>query len=345
MDFKVPESTIENFVFSNFKEAKWTGSGELHFNSPFTNDGKLRLYVNLQKSSYFDQKEQKGGSFVSFVAEYFDIGLREAAIALVRDYSNKSGISNDDISYKEIVEVQKDIDLPDGTKFFFEETSGRTYKLAKRYLMERGIPEGDLAFVYDPKGEPKESYHNRIIIPFYEQGRLVYFIGRSFDDSPYRYKNPTGVDAGNFVFQLDKFIEKDIKDIFIFEGAFDALSLHEPQFGTAMLSNKLKQVQITKILDLAPERIVFVTENDKNEIAIKAGKKNLDWNLKTMMKYKPPSLNIKFYIFNPPSQYKDFNEYSVAENKHNIDIDKECKLYKPNEVDVSTFSWGKGRTI
>ncbi len=345
MDFKVPSSTIENFVFSNFKEAKWTGSGELHFNSPFTNDGKLRLYVNPQKSRYFDQKEQKGGPFVAFVSEYLDVGTRQASIILVRDYSSKAGLIDDDVSYKEIVEVHKSIDLPDGMKFFFEETKGRTYKLAKMYLEKRGIPLDDLGFVYDPHGDFKESYHNRIIIPFYEQGRLVYFIGRAFDDNTFRYKNPTGVDAGNFVLQYDKFVENEVEDIFIFEGVLDALSLYKPQYGTAMLSNRLKIKQITKILDLAPKRIVFVTENDKNEIAIKAGKKNLNWNLKTMMKYKPPSLNIKFYIFNPPEPYKDFNEYSVAEDKHNINIDEECKLWNPNEVDVSQFGWGKRNEI
>lgn len=338
MDFKVPASTIENFVTTNFKEAKWTASGELHFNSPFVNDNKMRLYVNPDKSRYYDQKQQKGGSFVSFVAEYLDIGIRQASILLIKDYSNKDGIE-ESVKYEDVVQVQKNIDLPNGIKWFFEENSGRTYKLAKRYLNERGIEEGDLGFVYDPHGEFKETYHNRIIIPFYEMGRLVYFIGRSFDESPLRYKNPHGIDAGDFVFQYDKLADQ--RDIFIFEGVFDALSLHKPQVGTAMLSNRLKSKQITKILDLAPERIVFVTENDKNEVAIKAGKKNLDWNLRTMMKYKPPSLNIKFYIFNPPVEYKDFNEYSAATGKHSIDIEKECKLWKPNEIDVSSFSWGK----
>lgn len=337
MDFKVPSTTVENFVTAHFKEAKWTDSGELHFNSPFVNDGKMRLYVNPQKSRYYDQKQQKGGSFVSFVAEYLDLDLRQASITLIKDYSIRG--AEEEITYKEVIEVHHSVDLPDGMKFFFEETEGRTFKLARKYLTERGIPTGDLGFVYDPNGDFKETYHNRIIIPFYEMGRLVYYIGRSFDESPLRYKNPHGVDAGNFVFQYDKLA--DARDVFIFEGVFDALSLSEPQIGTAMLSNRLKIPQITKILDFAPERVVFITENDKNEVAIKAGKRNLEWNLKTMMKYKPPSLNTQFYIFDPPKPYKDFNEYSVATGKHHIDIDKECRLWKPNEFNVNQLVWGK----
>lgn len=338
MDFKVPVDTIENFVMSNFTEARHSGSGELHFNSPFVNDGKLRFYVNPEKSRYYDQKQQKGGSFVAFVAEYLEVSLKEAAIVLIKDYSNKG---DREIKYEEIVSVHKSLDLPNGIKFFFEESTGRTFKLARRYLENRKLPTGDLGFVYDPKGEPKESYHNRIIIPFYEQGRLVYFIGRAFDDSPFRYKNPSGVDAGDFVFQLDKLKE----DVFIFEGAFDALSLHEPQVGTAMLSNRLKAVQITKILDTAPKRVVFVTENDTNETAIAAGIRNLDWNIRTMMKYKAPSVHTKFYIFDPPKPYKDFNEYSVATGKHHIDIETECKLWKPNEVDIMSLGWGSRRSF
>lgn len=335
MDFKVPPDTIENFCFSNFKEAKFNSSGEIHFNSPLVvHDGKLRLYVNPEKSRFFDQKRQLGGSFLSFVAEYLGSSIRDASVALIRDYSG----SSKKVEYKDIIQVHKDIELPNGLKFFFEaDENSRTYKIAKKYLTDRGIPLDDLGYVYDPKSDSEESYHNRIIIPFYENGRLVYFIARTFEkNNSFRYKNPKGIDAGNFVFQVDKLQD----DVFIFEGVFDALSLHASQIGTAMLSNKLKQTQITKILDKAPKRIVFVTENDKNEEAIKAGKRNLDWNLKTMMKYKPPSLNIKFYTFNPPLLYKDFNEYAQEENKHFIDIENECIEWEPNKFNVNSLIWG-----
>jgi len=339
MDFKVPPEIIENFISSNFKEAKSTGSNELHFNTPFVKDGKLRLYVNPIKSTFFDQKRQLGGSFISFVAEYLGISLRDAAISLIKDYSGRD--ISEKFGYKDIVEVHKSIELPEGMNFFFEANpDSRTYKIAKKYLDDRSIPIGDLGYCYDPKGDLKESFHNRIIIPFYEQGRLVYYIARTFEkDNEFRYKNIHGIDAGNFVFQIDKLKE----DVFIFEGVFDALSLQEPQVGTAMLSNKLKQTQITKILNTAPKRIVFVTENDKNETAIKAGKRNTEWNLKTMMKYKPPSLNIKFYTFSPPEEYKDFNEYSYKTGKHFIDIDTECVEWNSNKFDVGSFTWGKAK--
>jgi hypothetical protein len=342
MDLKIPPEIIENFCFSNFKEAKYNSSGEIHFNSPMVNhDGKMRLYVNPEKSRFFDQKRQIGGSFLSFVSEYLDTSIREASVALIRDYSSKQ--SHDKIEYKNVVQVHKDVELPQGIKFFFEaDENSRTYKIAKKYLVDRCIPLDELAYVYDPKGDPEESFHNRIIVPFYEQGRLVYFIARTFEkDNPFRYKNLKGIDASNFVFQIDKLED----DVFIFEGVFDALSLHKPQVGTAMLSNKLKLPQITKILDKAPKRIVFVTENDTNEEAIKAGKRSLEWNLKTMMKYKPSSLNIKFYTFNPPVEYKDFNEYSYKTGKHFIDIETECKEWKPNEIDIKTFSWGKRKEL
>jgi len=342
VDFVIPSNIIENFCFTNFKEAKYSSSGEIHFNSPFViKDGKLRFYVNPNKSSFFDQKRQVGGSFIAFVSEYFKISKKDAFILLIKEYSN--GANKQYVNYKDVIKVNKNIELPKGTTFFIDaNTSSRTYKIAKKYLEDRGIKYDNLAYVYDPNGSPEESFHNRVIVPFYENGELVYFIARTFEkDNKLRYKNPKGIDAGNFVFQID-----DLKDdVFIFEGVFDALSLHEPQVGTAMLSNKLKTQQIIKILDRAPKRIIFVTENDKNETAIKAGRKNLILNISNFMKYKPASLNIEFYVFNPPLPYKDFNEYATAENIHNINIEKECVKWNAKKIDIEKFNWNSQKNI
>lgn len=334
MNIKIPESTIENYIYSNFSEAKLSKSKEINFNSPFVNDGKKRLYVNPSKESYFDQKEQKGGTFINFVMRFEGIDEKSAYLLLLRNYS-QSGTFHE--NFQEIIEIEKKLELPTGMKFFFEQdTLSRSGKLAKAYLTKRGIFSEDFGYVYDPHGDFKETYHNRVIFPFYEEGKLVYYIGRDIGKSKLRYKNPSGLDAGNFVFQIDKLTD----DVFIFEGVTDALSLKEPQVGTAMLSNKMKMTQIVKILDRAPKRIIFVTENDTNETAIKAGKKNLEWNIKTLLKYKPASINIKIYTYNPPIGYKDFNALAAKTGKHFIDIEKECIEWKPKRFDVSKIKWG-----
>jgi len=334
MDIKIPESTIENYIYSNFSEAKPSKYKEIHFNSPFVDDGKKRLYVNPKKERYFDQKEQKGGSFISFVMKVEEVDEKSAYLLLLRNYSQREVFQE---NFQEVIEAERKIELPIGTKFFFEqEELSRSGKMAKSYLVKRGIFSEEFGYVYDPHGDFKDTYHNRIIFPFYEEGKLVYYIGRDIGKSKLRYKNPSGLDAGNFVFQIDKLTD----DVFIFEGVTDALSLKAPQIGTAMLSNKMKMAQIVKILDRAPKRIVFVTENDTNEIAIEVGRKNLEWNIKTLLKYKPASISISIYIYTPPSKYKDFNELASKTGKDFIDIEKECVEWKPKRFDATKIKWG-----
>lgn len=329
---KIPSSIIQNFVKTNFPEAKETSSGEIHFNSPFVKDGKLRLYVNPSQSNFFDQKQQIGGSFINFVASYLGVDNKQASVILLKDYFSKD---NEEVTYKDVINQTSSLELPEGLIFFSDgNPESRTYKLAKIYLHKRNIPLDGLGYIYDPKGDFKTTFHNRIFIPFYEDGELVYYICRAFDNSSLRYKNPKGVDAGNYVFNIDNLQD----DIFIFEGVFDAMSLTGGQQGTAMLSNKMKQIQITKILDRAPKRIIFVTENDINPIAIEVGRRNLFNNIKDFIKYKPLSLNIEFLIYNIPKGYKDFNEFSVKTGTNYINIEN-CIPWKQQKFDLTKFKW------
>jgi len=328
MNFEIPESIIVSFVEAHFPEAKITESGEYHFNSPFEKDKKLRLYVNPEKGTFFDQKRQVGGSFSSFVAEYLEVPFVEVASILIREYSS---FSEDKISLKEIVEVKKEIELPDGLVFFDEKLTGIIRNRAAKYLKKRKISTSGLGYIYKNNSE----FNNRIFVPFYEEGKMVYFIARAFDKSKLRYKNPKNISAGSVVFNIDK-IENEV---FIFEGVFDALSLSS-QVSTCMLSNSLKQEQALKILDRMPEKITFVLDNDKDPDVRRIIEKSLNKNIKLLMKYKPASLNLKIYIYRPPEEYKDFNEYKIATGIDYIDY-KDCNLYNPHSVKkiVDSIKW------
>lgn len=329
MTFNIPENIIISFIEANFSEYKITSSGEYHFNSPFENDGKLRLYVNPAKGRYFDQKSQTGGSFSSFVSSYLDIPMVEVASLLIRDYSNRA---DENINFKEVIEVKKDIELPEGLVFFDNKPDGVIRNRAANYFKKRGISTKGLGYIYKNNSE----FNKRVFIPFYEEGKMVYFIARAFDKSPLRYKNPPNVSAGEVVFNID-----NIKDeVFIFEGVFDALSLKE-QVGTCMLSNSLKKAQCVKILDKMPSKITFVLDNDKSQKVKDIINASLKRNIEMLMLYKPPSLNLKIYTYRPPEKYKDFNEYSVATGVDYIDY-KDCKLWKHNSIDnVIDKIWNK----
>ena len=165
---------------------------------------------------------------------------------------------------------------------------------------------------------------------------MVYFIARAFDDSKLRYKNPKDVSSSEVVYNIDNIED----EAFIFEGVFDAMSLKN-QVGTCMLSNSLKKTQCIKILDKMPNRLTFVLDNDKTQKVRNIITNSLAKNIKMLMLYKPPSLDLKIYTYRPPEEYKDFNEYSVATGIDSIDY-KDCELWKPNSINsiMDKINWG-----
>jgi len=331
MTFKIPENTIVSFIEANFPEYKETGTGEIHINSPFEKDGRMRLYINPEKGKFYDQKRQIGGSFSSFVAEYLSIPMKDVASLLIREYSTRT--DKESIDFKEVIEVKKELEFPEGLVFFDNKPDGVIRNRAAKYFKKRGISIDGLGYIYKNGSE----FNKRVFIPFYEEGRMVYFIARAFDKSKLRYKNPPDVSASEVVYNIDNINN----EVFIFEGVFDAMSL-DTQIGTCMLSNSLKKSQAVKILDKMPNRITFVLDNDKEQKVRDIINASLEKNIKLLMLYKPPSLDLKIYTYRPPEKYKDFNEYSVDTGIHNIDY-KDCKLYKHKDFNsiINKINWGK----
>jgi hypothetical protein len=216
---------------------------------------------------------------------------------------------------EEILKVNKELILPEGLTFFYEKPEGIIAKKAFNYLKKRNISEDyiyKLGYIYNPEGR----FGFSIFIPFYENNELVYFITRSLEGG-LRYNNPQGVDGRNFVLNYDNIQYKG--DVFIFEGVFDALSLRK-QVGTAMLTSSLSKEQVSKIYEKAPKNIILVPDNDD------AGKASIKRNIDILNLYKPPSLDINFYIYNILKE-KDFNELSINNKIYEINL-KDCIEYK-----------------
>jgi len=311
---KFNKSELEKYIIEEFPEAEFSASdeNEIHFNTPFDNDNKKRLYVNLNNSAWYDQKRQVGGkNFITFLAEYLETSKEKAFL----EYRKKTFLRlGEEVPKREMITEEdlerKDLELPDGKVFAFGEEE-ELEKEALKYLQDRKIKTDSLGYVLSGK------FANRIIIPFYENEKLVYYIARSFDDNPFRYRNPSNAKAGDFLYNYDK-----IKDeLFIFEGVFDALSLEE-QVGTAMLSSVIKEKQVKKIYEKSPSKIIFVTDNDKKITTRITILENLIKTFTMFQRYKPNSVNCNFYIYKIPEKYKDFNEMKVDTNKSKINTDE-----------------------
>ena len=327
---KISKHIIENFVFGNFPEAKYVSGStdEIHFNTPFDNDNKKRLYVSTSTGKWFDQKAQRGSNgFEFFVSEYFDISRREAVDLLYREYSDDNDVF-DEVNESSIIEKEKTVLETPSDVVMFDETDklGIIGRQAKYYLDSRKISTSGLGYFSDLDS----PYANRIFVPFYEDGDLVYFIARSFlEDEKMRYKNPSDLKAGDFVYNIDKIKS----DVFIFEGAFDAMSLDFPQVGTCMLSSVLKEEQAKKILSKNPSRIVFVPDKDDKVMTKITILKNLIKSYNRIIDNKKYGQDISFMIYDIPEGYKDFNEYKKDSGNGLIYIEH-CKPF--NELEIQT---------
>lgn len=115
---------------------------------------------------------------------------------------------------------------------------------AKKYLSSRGVSKKDILkwkIGYCPKGE----YSGRVIIPsFNEDGRVNYFVARSYGKSWPPYKNPNV--SKDIVFNQ---LYVDFKnDLVLVEGAFDAINAENavPILGSSLREDSKLFQEIVK---------------------------------------------------------------------------------------------------
>lgn len=109
------------------------------------------------------------------------------------------------------------------------------------------------------------GYRDRVIIPFYHEGKIVGWTGRKI--KPGKPKYLTDAQPG-YVFNLDS-QNYDKKFCIVTEGQFDAIAIN----GCAIMHNEPNETQISRINALGKE-IIVVPDRDK------AGSKMLDAALK-----------------------------------------------------------------
>lgn len=322
--------TVKNFLDEYFPGYEMNGR-EYVFSSPFFADRGKRLYVNCDTGKWYDFHEGIGGTFPLFVAQYLEIPYNDACKLLDSDFTT---VITKDIDIRDIIAAinqeqpdeveEEEIEPLDVHPIMFDEADelDDDGEEAIRYLQQRKINPSGLG--YFPRSD--SDYGGRIFVPFYENGELVYFLARSYTGSELRYKNPPGLSA-DAVFNYD-----NINDtIVIFEGAFDAMSLDNYP-GTAILSNKLKEGQARKLMGISTlKNVIFVPDKDEKTETRKVILNNLIANYDLLNKFKKLSKNIKFYVYNIPDGYKDFNEYKQKTGKGEIRIE-DCEAFNKNKI-------------
>lgn len=213
----------------------------------------------------------------------FDIPLKEARFISDKNKFEQSETpkmeSTEEVVKPYINLFVKTYDTPD---YFYPLTSAdgknQIAKQAREKLHDKyGLKDTDYPFMLSSgitkNPDPKEksyasSLMNRIIIPFYKNGELMYYQARSLDDNdPKRYIN-MNVPKTNILFNMDAMYRNHDRPLYIFEGAMDAIHVD----GIAVLENNLSASQI-EILNRSYRKKVIVP--DINPDKSKAGENKL----------------------------------------------------------------------
>lgn len=232
-----------------------------HISNP---PGKRKLEINFNENKEGENKwhcwgcDAKGQNLFQLFKK---LKTSDSKISELKSY-----IKIVDINFKDIPveEKNKDVELPKEFKSLINPNINNvTVKHALHYLKKRGIFEEDIIkynLGYCEKGE----YSNRIIIPSYdENGKLNYFMSRSFDPNTENHKNPP---LSKDIIPFEFFINWD-SPIILCEGPFDAMTIKRnviPLLGKNIQNNLMKKLITSKV-----KKVYIVLDKDALKNSIK----------------------------------------------------------------------------
>jgi len=274
-----PEEVILEYIKEHITkdDYKYSSDGKwINVNSEFTSDDKKCMGFNIE-TNFVNDFKTGSMSLIKFVMEHNNCGeikanelLMKIATKLMREKKlgkmRKSGIIKPDIVQPiELSEIRK---IPEMSSF--EKELSNIGRVSLKYLIKRGIGPRHIkkfnlhysdatkcwychgtGFNEDDEfcdlcnGTGYNQYYNKVIIPTYEKGKLIYFQGRNLNETnELRYMNPK-LPRMQVVYFYDLLKEND--DIYITEGPFDAMTLLDYSC-TCLMSMKMSDPQILKIV-------------------------------------------------------------------------------------------------
>jgi DNA primase len=240
------------------------------YQCPLCGDWKDRLFINVDRGKFFCHNCESGGTLVTFISEYSGIAWKEA-LKVYREYETyeielPEEIENEvyaRLIKKPVIEVPKYVyPLPEEF-ILMEDATGKAGRKAYEYLKSRGIsmPTCEQQYIgYCAEGK----YANRIIMPDFENGELVYWQARTWEPKPAlkllekHYKkvlNPSltpeqledgyvAVDKSDVVSNID-FIRENGMAV-ICEGRFDSYTIGES--GACIHGKHMSDEQFLKLV-------------------------------------------------------------------------------------------------
>lgn len=228
---------FSNILGSYRKHSK----GNFSFKCPWKDHKHSRLWVNFKTGNFqcWACENLKGQSFYQLLKKVK--GSKYQFERLNKILDNKYSVNY--IKVKNDNKDKKQIKLPKSFHPLVKKQNNIEYKNALRYIINKRDISFDLIRKYNIGYCKNGKFKQRIIIPSYNNnGKLNYFIARSYYKSKQKYKNPT-INNNNII-PFESYISWDIPPILV-EGVFDAISVDYntiPILGKSIPNKLLKKL-------------------------------------------------------------------------------------------------------
>lgn len=232
------------------------------------------FWINAGTGLWQDFKNKEAGNFWQLVCYIEECTFQEASRRMLRNLFGQdikdcfTAVENKNVEYFEPRDFFKELDLVPITKDSLE-SDPRMFRV-RDFLRKRKI-ENTLVKEYPLYLSIGYDYPNTIIIPFIEDGKMIFFQARSLDpNAKAKYLTPDSekykVRAANILYPFlrEDDYETSSKILYIFEGPLKA-RLAQVEFccnatSTQSASMSLQQARIIKARGV--EKIIIAYDND-----------------------------------------------------------------------------------
>ena len=172
-----------------------------------------------------------------------------------------------------LLKYPKEIKLPNHLEDICESKSVWV-DVAKEYLDFRipGITIKPKSFYISPIKKPGFLY-----FPFYFKNKLVYWQGRSMDDSIQKWDTCPENTKSDLFYNMDEIFQYSANPIFVTEGIFDSIAIN----GVSLLGSTLSNNQI-QFLNKTKRDKIFVIDKDKNGKKLASQIIDLGWQISVL---------------------------------------------------------------